>query len=154
MDTESQRPSPTLERWELGTVNEAAARMLDDLDLSTLTKETYRHGLNALVRYLHLSAGDDTAADELSPCPIDRIQEDTLYGFDRWLREAYPDPRLPVQVAASETTRTSRTYLVAARRLMNWLDLNDLLPAESIRGEVSGDRATGNAAPIRRPRSS
>jgi integrase len=128
MDTESQRPSPTLERWELGTVNEAAARMLDDLDLSTLTKETYRHGLNALVRYLHLSAGDDTAADELSPCPIDRIQEDTLYGFDRWLREAYPDPRLPVQVAASETTRTSRTYLVAARRLMNWLDLNDLLP--------------------------
>jgi hypothetical protein len=52
MDTESQRPSPTLERWELGTVNEAAARMLDDLDLSTLTKETYRHGLNALVRYL------------------------------------------------------------------------------------------------------
>ncbi|MGI6367146.1 MAG: tyrosine-type recombinase/integrase [Anaerolineae bacterium] len=113
---------------EITTVNDAAERMLADLDLSDLTKETYRHGLNALVRYLHLQSGDDAAADELAPCPLTCIQEETLYGLDRWLREAYPDPRQPARVAASESTRTSRTYLVAARRLMNWLDLHDLLP--------------------------
>jgi len=123
------RPTPGLDRDAITTVNAAAERMLDHLDLSPLTKETYRHGLNAFVRYLHLVRGNDHAADILSPCPLERIEEDTLYGFDRWLREAYPDPHQPAQTAASETTRTSRTYLVAARRLMNWLDLNDLLPA-------------------------
>lgn len=131
MDTrppETHRPTPERDLAHLETVNEAATRMLDDLDLSDLTKETYKHGLNALVRYLHLSMGNDTAADELSPCPLESIQEDTLYGFDRWLREAYPDPRQSAQTAASDSTRTSRTYLVAARRLMNWLDLHELLP--------------------------
>ena len=126
---DNHTPSPERDLAEINTVNQAAARMLDDLDLSALTKETYYHGLNALVRYLHLAVADDAAADELSPCPLDRIQEDTLYGFDRWLREAYPDPRQPAQTAASDSTRTSRTYLVAARRLMNWLDLHDLLPS-------------------------
>ncbi|MFO7696175.1 MAG: site-specific integrase [Anaerolineae bacterium] len=126
--TETHRPSPEYDVARIDTVNQAAARMLDDLDLSALTKETYYHGLNALVRYLHLSKGNDTAADDLAPCPLDCIQEDTLYGFNRWLREAYPDPRQPTQTAASESTRTSRTYLVAARRLMNWLDLHELLP--------------------------
>jgi len=129
MVDDSRDPSPTGTWGDIRTVNEAAARMLDDLDLSALTKETYRHGLNALIRYLHLLCGDDAAAEALAPCPLERIQEDTLYGFDRWLREAYPDPHGAAQVAASESTRTSRTYLVAARRLMNWLDLHNLLPA-------------------------
>ncbi len=128
MDMQNHSPHSDRALSRISTVNDAAERMLDDLDLSELTKETYRHGLNALIRYLHLVTGDDLAADELSPCPLDRIHEDTLYGLDRWLREAYPDPRQPAQTAASESTRTSRTYLVAARRLMNWLDLHELLP--------------------------
>ena len=128
MDSHVNSPYPDRDVSRIRTVNEAAERMLDDLDLSERTKETYRHGLNALIRYLHLVTGDDVAADELSPCPLDHIHEDTLYGLDRWLREAYPDPRQPAQTAASESTRTSRTYLVAARRLMNWLDLHELLP--------------------------
>lgn len=111
------------------TVNEAAERMLDDLDLSPLTKRTYRHGLDALIRHLHLARGDDEAAESLAPCSLDELDEETLYTFDRWLREAYPDPRsAPAEPGASESTRTSRTYLVAAKRLMNWLDLHDLLP--------------------------
>ncbi len=110
------------------TVNEAADRMLDDLDLSPLSKRTYRHGLDALIRYLHLTRGDDQAAEELAPCSLSMLDEETLYGFDRWLREAYPDPSAASPIGASESTRTSRTYLVAAKRLMNWLDLHELLP--------------------------
>jgi integrase len=129
-DLSSAQPTPpTSDPGSIRTVNAAADRMLDDLDLSPLSKETYRHGLNALIRHLHLSRGDDVEADALADCPLDYIQEHTLYHFDRWLREAYPDPRATPQAAASESTRTSRTYLVAARRLMNWLDLHDLLPA-------------------------
>ena len=41
------------------TLNEAADLMLRDLDLSPLTKTTYRHGLNALLRHLHARDGDD-----------------------------------------------------------------------------------------------
>ena len=128
MDSQDHSPCSDRDLSRIRTVNDAAERMLDDLDLSELTKETYRHGLNALIRYLHLVVGDDVAADALSPCPLESICEDTLYGLDRWLREAYPDPRQRAQTAASESTRTSRTYLVAARRLMNWLDLHELLP--------------------------
>lgn len=117
--------SPT---GEITTVNAAAACMLGDLDLSSLSKRTYRHGLDALIRYLHIARGDDAAADALAPCALDWLNEETLYGLDRWLREAYPDPRSGPK-AAGESTRTSRTYLVAAKRLMNWLDLHDLLPS-------------------------
>lgn len=101
--------------------------MLADLELSQLTKTTYRHGLHALVRYLHVARGDDDAADALAPCPIAWIDEETLAGLARWLREAYPDPRAR-RGEDLGPTRTARTYMVAARRLMNWLDLRDLLP--------------------------
>jgi len=110
------------------TVNQAADEMLADLELSPLTKTTYRHGLNALIRSLHIADESYDAADALAPYPIARIDEDTLSAFNRWLREAYRDPREPAQGEAASATRTSRTYLVAARRLMNWLDLRDLLP--------------------------
>lgn len=113
----------------LSTLNAAAERMLGDLDLSVLTKTTYRHGVNALIRCLHALDGADRAADALDPYPIARLSEETLAAFTRWLRQAYPDPRArPGDASASVTTRTARTYLVAARRLMNWLDLHDLLP--------------------------
>lgn len=108
------------------TVNVAAEQMLADLELSPLSKRTYHHGLNALIRFLHLQRSDDHAAETLSPCPLSWISEDTLSSFGRWLREAYPDPRLAAETP--QATRTSRTYLVAARRLMNWLDLHALLP--------------------------
>jgi integrase/recombinase XerD len=109
------------------TINVAAEQMLADLDLSPLSKRTYHHGLNALIRFLHQQRGDDSAAEALAPCPLSWIGEDTLSSFGRWLREAYPDPRVTAETA-QQSTRTSRTYLVAARRLMNWLDLHALLP--------------------------
>ncbi|NLV74301.1 MAG: site-specific integrase [Chloroflexi bacterium] len=111
------------------TINQAGEVMLTQLELSPLTKRTYRHGLNALVRYFHSSAGNYQAADELAPVPLSEITEETLASFNVWLREAYPDSYMPPKNAHSHAaTRTSRTYLVAARRLMNWLDLRDLLP--------------------------
>lgn len=118
------------------TVNEAAERMLEDLELSPLSKETYRHGLYALIRSLHAEDGADEAADTLAPYPLARIHEETLYRFSRWLRQAYPDPRAAARRSAASpvtgdlgaTSRTGHTYLVAAKRLMNWLDLHELLP--------------------------
>jgi len=111
----------------LDTVNEAAEAMLADLELSPLTKTTYRHGVNALIRYLHVAREDYAAADALAPCPLSWIDEETLAGFSRWLREAYPDPRARHGEDLGPT-RTARTYMVAARRLMNWLDLRNRLP--------------------------
>jgi len=108
-------------------VNDASEAMLADLELSPLTKTTYRHGLNALIRYLHVAREDYEGADALAPCPIAWIDEETLAGFARWLREAYPDPRAR-RGEDLGPTRTARTYMVAARRLMNYLDLRDLLP--------------------------
>ena len=131
-DTSDGHASPTAnsgsQALEFGTLNEAAQAMLDDLELSPLTKRTYRHGLNALIRSLHYGGGNDDEADALAPYPIERIGEETLYLFSRWLRQAYPDPRATAPEDASQGTRTMRTYLVAARRLMNWLDLHELLP--------------------------
>lgn len=97
----------------MDTVSAAAEAMLADLELSPMTKATYRTGLKVFLRYLHHAAADDS---------LSRIAEDTLLGFSRWLREAYPDPH------GGALTRTAHTYLVAARRLLNWLDLRDLLP--------------------------
>jgi site-specific recombinase XerD len=112
---------------DIDTVNDAAEAMLADLELSPLTKTTYRHGLHALVRYFHLTCDAYDEADALAPCPIERIDEETLAGFARYLREAYPDPRARPGEDQGPT-RTARTYMVAARRLMNWLDLRNLLP--------------------------
>lgn len=111
------------------TLNEAGELMLVDLELSPLTKRTYRHGVHALLRFLHAQRGDDAAADALAPCPIAWVDEEILAAFSRWLREAYPDPRQrPDEYGGLSPTRTTRTYLVAAKRLLNWLDLRDLLP--------------------------
>jgi integrase len=113
---------------EITTVNLAAEAMLADLELSPITKQTYHHGLDALIRFLHIADEDYEAADALAPYPLSRIEEETLSTFNRWLREAYPDPRAAAEGDLGGSTRTTRTYLVAARRLMNWLDLRDLLP--------------------------
>lgn len=121
-------PTPPTGILDIATVNDAAELMLSDLELSPLSIRTYRHGLAALIRFLHADDGNDAAADAKAPYPIDRIDEETLSAFNRWLREAYPDPRATVGSDASRGTRTTRTYLVAAKRLMNWLDLHDLLP--------------------------
>lgn len=112
---------------DLDSINGAAEAMLADLELSPLTKTTYRHGLNALIRYLHIAREDYIAADALAPCPVSWIDEETLAGFARWLREAYPDPRAR-RGEDLGPTRTARTYMVAARRLINWLDLRNRLP--------------------------
>jgi integrase len=114
------------------SVGDAAERMLQDLELSPLTRRTYRHGLNALVRYLHEAHGHKRDGELGAPAPLDWLDEETLAGFNLWLRVTYPDPRAG-ELGAS---RTSRKYLVSARRLLNWLDLRGLLPAG-----VSYDRA-------------
>jgi integrase len=118
--------SPDLEHIE--TANEAADRMLEDLELSPLSRETYRHGINALIRCLHSNDGSEAGADELAPYPLARITDETLYRFNRWLRQAYPNPRAAAAGDLGATSRTAHTYLVAAKRLMNWLDLHELLP--------------------------
>jgi len=117
------------------TVNQAADAMLQDLELSPLTKQTYLYGVKAFIRFLHLSEENDEAAEALDPYPIHKINEETLSAFNRWLREAYPDPRAKVGnhlsakgKKSARGTRTTRTYLVAAKHLMNWLDLHELLP--------------------------
>ena len=125
--THEQNQAAPLPPSECTTLNQAGNAMLADLELSPLTKRTYRHGINALIRFLHLDQEAFIEADTLAPYPLDGINEDTLAAFNLWLREAYPDPRNPVG-DRSQATRTSRTYLVAARRLMNWLDLHALLP--------------------------
>ena len=110
------------------TLNEAADLMLVDLELSPLSKRTYRHGVNAFLRFLNVQREDYAGADALAPCPLAWIDEESLAAFSRWLREAYPDPRQARGDASPAPTRTARTYLVAAKRLLNWLDLRELLP--------------------------
>ncbi|MHB9031547.1 MAG: tyrosine-type recombinase/integrase [Anaerolineae bacterium] len=123
----AQNPAPAPEN--VTTVNQASELMLAQLELSHLSKRTYHHGLNALVRFLHTQDNNFGAADELAPYPLARLTEETLAAFNVWLREAYPDGPVKANQPNQAATRTSRTYLVAARRLMNWLDLRDLLPA-------------------------
>jgi len=123
----SDVPPPPLTDGEITTLNQAAVAMLADLELSQLTKRTYRHGINALLRSLHIADEDYDSAEALAPYPINRITEEVLSLFSRWLREAYPDPRAR-EADEAKPTRTTRTYMVAARRLFNWLDLHELLP--------------------------
>ncbi|GAG38027.1 unnamed protein product, partial [marine sediment metagenome] len=79
------QPSPSAhELGAVATVNWAADEMLADLELSPLTKRTYRHGLNALIRHLHIADENDEAAEALAPYPIARIDEQTLSTFNRW----------------------------------------------------------------------
>lgn len=118
---------PPLSDAEITTLNQAADAMLADLELSHLTKRTYRHGIHALLRCLHIADEAYGAAEALAPYPIARVNEEILSTFSRWLREAYPNPRARSSEEA-KPTRTTRTYMVAARRLMNWIDLHELMP--------------------------
>jgi len=97
-----------------------AEEMLQALDLSPLSKTTYRCGLNALLTFIA-----EAQSGVGSPEAID---EELLHRFALWLRDRYPDLRARARGEA-RPTRTARTYLVAAKRLMNWLDLHELLPA-------------------------
>ena len=125
-DSKLSSPAAGATTGDVATLNDAAALMLSDLELSPLSQRTYGFGLDALVRCLHVLHNEFEAADALAPCPLTYVTEETLAEFNRWLREAYPDERYDSPDAA--VTRTARTYMVAARRLMNWLDLRDLLP--------------------------
>lgn len=129
MEPLAQRPTEELSPSSMTTVNQAADAMLKDLELSPLTNQTYFYGVKAFIRFLHLSENDDEAAEALDPYPIEQINEETLSAFNRWLREAYPDPRAEANGKKSTRgSRTARTYLVAAKHLMNWLDLHELFP--------------------------
>jgi len=104
----------------IDTIRAAAAAMLADLALSPETKRTYYWGAMAFMRFL----GDIHGPE---PHPISVIDEDTLTGFMRWLREHYPDPRAQPGEDLGES-RTARSYITSATLLMNWLDLHELLP--------------------------
>ena len=131
----ADRPTPAqTDLSSIDTVFAAANAMLADLELSPLTRRTYRHGVNALLRFLSdaaepaatIDAGQPTEDHSLS---LGCIDEETLAAFGRWLRESYPDPRAADHASVTHSgTRTTRTYMVAAKRLMNWLDLHELLP--------------------------
>jgi len=108
----------------IDSVNAAAEDLLRELTLAPRTRQTYRYGLRALVRYLHAARGNARDGELMLPAQVSWIDEETLAGFFVWLREKYPDQRL----GETGASRTARTYLVAARRLMNWLDLRGLLP--------------------------
>lgn len=89
------------------TLSELCQQMIDGLDLSECSKNTYRYGLQQFQKF----QGD-------AP-----ITEATLYEFYVWLKKEYAPQ------TGDAPTRTAKTYLVAARRLMNWMDLQGLLPA-------------------------
>ena len=123
--TQEKEPFSPSSGAQLCSVNEACEAMLTDLELSPLSKRTYKQGLKAFLRFLHQKEGLSEQAEELVPYPLHKLTEETLAEFNRWLREIYRDPRAPEDLQA---TRTTRTYMVAAKRLMNWLDLHGLLP--------------------------
>ncbi|MGI6374712.1 MAG: tyrosine-type recombinase/integrase [Anaerolineae bacterium] len=118
MTVEPRPPSPAADAANSELAGQAE-QMLQALDLSPLSKRTYRCGLNALFAFLESSP---QAQGELGA-----IDEDLLQRFALWLRDRYPDLRARAR-GELRPTRTARTYLVAAKRLMNWLDLHELLP--------------------------
>ena len=112
------------------TVQTAIAGMLADLELSDLTTRTYSHALKAFVRFLRDQKSPDVDPNEAEPpkpLMVDLIDEETLATYARWLRDTYPGAA-DASGNSSQMSRTARTYMVAARRLMNWLDLRELLP--------------------------
>jgi len=121
------------------TIEQAAKQMLDDLELSPLSKQTYRHGLAAFVRFLREEKlGDQrgketTVGKDAAPYPITEVDEEILAEFNRWLRKVYGwrstrEDRSFGPSARLQGERTRQVYLVAAKHLMNWLDLHELLP--------------------------
>ncbi|NLD44995.1 MAG: tyrosine-type recombinase/integrase [Chloroflexi bacterium] len=116
---------PATEPERVETVNDAAEWMLRGLELTSRTRRTYRHGTTAFLRFLHIAHGRPRDAERPAAAPLSWIDEETLSAFAGWLRGRYPDPR----AGAGGSSRTARNYLVAAKRVMNWLDLRGLLPA-------------------------
>lgn len=78
--------------------------MLDELDVTESTKETYRHALRAFVGYLQ-SQGEQPTTDAL--------YERVLYDYRQWLQATYP-----------KSERTPVAYLNVAVRFVDWLDLH------------------------------
>lgn len=124
MATRQRRAQPTAPGTTpagIETVEGAAEQYLLELELSPRTRTTYRHGLNALLRFLR----EARQARPENPCPLAVLTESTLAELNGWLRRQYPDARTGEQ----GVSRTARAYLMHARRLTNWMDVCGLLPA-------------------------
>lgn len=143
------------------SVDEVVELTLADLELRPLSKRTYRCGLQAFLRFLKEEKHNGFSQDALAPYPISLLSEDTLSEFNRWLRRTYKPKRAASRRIARDQslgetkTRTQTVYLVAARHLMNWLDLNELLP-EDVSYErmvrlITSTRGRRRQAYVRRP---
>ena len=148
------------------SVSGAVERTLGDLELSPLSKRTYRHGLAAFIRFLEEDRSgrrppSATSSGSHSPFPIAEIDEELLYEFNRWLRKVYGEaaartrdrPRTTSDAGTGDRTR--QVYLVAAKHLMNWLDLHELLPDgvsyERMVRRITGGRGKRRQGYQRRP---
>jgi len=111
------------------SVDEVVELTLADLELSPLSKRTYRCGLRAFLRFLKNEKHNGFSKGATAPYPI-------FTEFNRWLRRTYNPKRAASGRTAHDQSlgetkaRTQTVYLVAARHLMNWLDLHDLLPED------------------------
>ena len=78
------------------------------------TRALYGHGLAALLRFID-ETGYGGHQEAGPPYPIDRLDNDVLVEFYRWLSEQY-------------RPHTVQTYLAALRRFLVWLDAGERLP--------------------------
>lgn len=154
---EHSLPSPSP-----GSVDGVIEQTLADLELRPLSKRTYRCGLQAFLRFLKEEKHNGFSEGMSSPYPIALLSEETLAEFNRWLRRTYASKRAThnKQTAQDESapdtkTRTQTVYLVAARHLMNWLDLHSLLPEhvsyERMVRLITSTRGRRRQSYIRRP---
>jgi len=143
------------------SVDETIEQTLADLELRPLSKRTYRCGLEAFLRFLKAEKHNGFSQGVSAPYPITLLSEETLAEFNRWLRKTYAPKRASSRRIAHDRslgeirTRTQSVYLVAARHLMNWLDLHNLLP-EGVSYErmvrlITSTRGRRRQAYLRRP---
>lgn len=87
------------------SLDDAARRAISALELSDVSKRSYRYAIRA---FLAFTGPDATITD---------ITNQTLYEYRLWLRDVRGYGR-----------RTVQNYISAAGRVLNWLDLREELP--------------------------
>lgn len=126
--------APTLEVGSIRTFVEAQEAFLSDLQLRDASIRTYRFGIEAFLRFMQ-----DQYERQLE---ISEVDVNILGTYNRWLRENY-EPA------------TARSYLTSTSRLMEWLDVHDLLPDDAfydrMARRINGARGRPHVGYKRRP---